>query len=318
MNKPYFSRSGSIFRDLSVWTRGLKFLVAHSYQYEFSVTCTPPHTHTHWHSEMQEMKVLARLQLCAVLSELSLLACVISISLSYVILFYLLNRMASYPNVRQTAEHEGDFSSDFISLHEPIESSTTANAVYPPVIPDGSRSSDNGPSRNRASGAPQEPYLYTHNSETYPPLGAFASGSSESVQSVGRTVQTVDGQRLTAGEDYYGFIRVTKTPIPGDENACVSNVLPTPALQFYENIPPPMEKFGKFIKHPERKRENARCQSFLGTSWTLKSPTPHDLAKAGMFYMGKFIRTISLCQCLQNKWALCLRPHLILKYETRL
>ena len=250
---------------------------------------------------MQEVEVLARLQLCAVLSELSLLAGTISTNLSCVVLFYLLNRMASYPNVRQTAEHEGDFSSDFISLHEPIESSTTANAVYPPVIPDESRSSDNVPSRNRASGAPIEPYMYTLNSEIYPPLGAIASGSSEPEQSVGQTVRTVDGQRLTTGEDYYGFVRVTKTPIPGDKLAYVSNILPPPALQFYENIPPPTEKVGKFIKHPERKTENARCHSFLGTGWTLKSPSPHDLAKAGMFFMGKFIRTISLCRCLQNK-----------------
>ena len=155
------------------------------------------------------------------------------------------------------------------------------------IVPDESTTSAAGPSKDRASDQTKNSSSY--NSKTYPPLGATASFPSKTENILGQKVQTVDGQIISAGEGYASLVRIKKTPISGDDNAYICNVLPTPALDVYNNILPPMEKVGRFIKYPEKKDIQDRHETYIRYRWPLEVPSPEDLATAGMFYMGKFI-----------------------------
>ena len=103
-------------------------------------------------------------------------------------------------------------------------------------------------------------------------------------------VRTVDGQVLTTentGTDNVGFIRV-KTRPTSDENAYFKNILPVPALDCYAGTPPPSEKVGKFVKHPEYLATNYRLLSYYEYEWPLQEPNPARLANAGFFYTGMY------------------------------
>ena len=178
---------------------------------------------------------------------------------------------------RLKGEGQEEVSLDCVTLNQHIQ----------PIVPDKSTSAATGSARDIESRQTKTPS--SNNSNTNPPLGATASFLSETEPILGQRVQTIDGQLILAGEGYASLVRIKKTPIPGDDKAYHCNVLPTPALKVYENIPSPMEKVGKFIKYPEKKDLQDRLLSFIKYNWPLKLPSTEDLANANLFYMGKFI-----------------------------
>ena len=182
-------------------------------------------------------------------------------------------------NEGSTGEGQEEVSLDYATLDQHIQ----------PIVPDESTTPDTGSTRDRASRQTKNPS--SDSSNTNPPLGATAPLLSETEPILGQSVQTIDGQLIFAGEGYASLVRIKKTPIPGDDNAYHCNVLPTPALNVYDNILSPMEKVGRFIKYPEKKDKHDRHDTFIRYRWPLELPSPEDLATAGMFYMGKFIIT---------------------------
>ena len=189
--------------------------------------------------------------------------------------------MANYTQGRLTAEPE-EASLDGATLH--LTTVQSAAAVYPPVVPGDLRSSATEPLRDRARGTTKEPTQIRDNNV---PLRATASDHNAAQPSVGQVVE----QPFTAAEgDFFDIQSFHKRPIPGAKNAYDSSYLPTPALKEYKLNPPPIQKIRKFVKYPEYKTLNQRCDNFLENGWPLESPSAYDLAKAGMVYIGEFYR----------------------------
>ena len=185
--------------------------------------------------------------------------------------------MANFTQGRLTAEPE-EASLDGETLHQSTIQS--AAAVYPPVVSCDPRSSATKPPRDRARGTTREPTQISDNNAT-------ASDYNAAQPSVGQVVE----QPFTAAEgDFFDIQSLYKRPIPGAKKAYNSSYLPTPALKEYKLNPPPIQKISKFVKYPEYKTLNQRCDNFLEKGWPLKSPSAYDLAKAGMVYIGEFYR----------------------------
>lgn len=117
-----------------------------------------------------------------------------------------------------------------------------------------------------------------------------AQSSTVAGPSLGRTIHTAEGEVLTScsyGNENSRFVR-SHTRTTSVEGAYFRNDLPVPDMACYANTPPPLEKVGKFVKHPEFHSLNGRRESYLRFRWPLEKPTAYTLANADMFFLGSF------------------------------
>lgn len=119
-----------------------------------------------------------------------------------------------------------------------------------------------------------------------------SSGSAQpSSTNIGTRLLTAEGHTETSdsyGDESTRFVRFQRRPTDVD-GASICNILPVPALDFYKDTPPPSEKVGEFVKHPEMYSLRERLATFLKHHWPLGNPSASTLGNAGFFYTGPFV-----------------------------